>query len=97
MKIVDQPMQVTDDESRRDDQLKSLVESNLCKTSLSALSDALMKCEWQLNCSRERGVRTISSYDEEYPVRLRTIPDPPAVMFAKGDAQALHARAAAWR
>ncbi len=43
----------------------------------------------QLNKDHRAGIKTVSFHDEEYPKRLREIPDPPAVLFVKGDIEAL--------
>ena len=44
-----------------------------------------------LSQSEEAGVDIISFFDERYPLRLRTIDDPPVVLFVKGNIDALHA------
>lgn len=43
----------------------------------------------QINKDHRAGIKTVSFHDEEYPKRLREIPDPPAVLFVKGDTEAL--------
>lgn len=53
--------------------------------------EAWEKTEEQLDKSRSAGVEAVSVYDEGYPKQLRSIPDPPAVLFVKGDGHALHA------
>jgi DNA processing protein len=52
---------------------------------------AWAKSETQLQESLDAGVEAFSFHDDGYPVRLRDIPDPPAVLFVKGDAKGLHA------
>jgi len=41
--------------------------------------------EGQLRDSSDAGIQAFSIYDEGYPTRLRNIPDPPAVLYVKGD------------
>ena len=57
----------------------------------SELRDAWERSEEQLKKSLAAGVQAFSYHDEEYPSRLRTIPDPPAVLFVRGAASSLHA------
>ena len=49
------------------------------------VADAWKKSEEKLERSLEIGVRAIAFHDEAYPARLRKTPDPPAVLFVKGD------------
>lgn len=44
----------------------------------------------QLNRNRESGIRVLSFHDEGYPKRLRGIPDPPALLFVKGETGGLY-------
>lgn len=39
----------------------------------------------------EMGIRPVGFFDDAYPARLRAIPDPPAVLFVKGNSAGLHA------
>jgi DNA processing protein len=39
-------------------------------------------------------VRAIAYYDDDYPERLRNIPDPPAVIFVRGEVAALNSKRA---
>lgn len=59
---------------------------------LSALDvvDAWRRAEEDLNRSAENGIKAFSIHDEGYPERLRNIPDPPAILYVKGDASGLH-------
>jgi DNA processing protein len=50
---------------------------------------ALKKAEFQLEESSAAGISAFSLHDKEYPARLRMTPDPPAVLFVKGNAAAL--------
>ncbi len=55
------------------------------------LRDAWAKTEEQLNRTNNFDIQIFSIYDQAYPQRLRTIPDPPAVLFVKGSLDALDA------
>lgn len=55
----------------------------------SEVYEAWRRSEEQLTRSQEFGIQAISFYDDTYPARLRKTPDPPAVLFAKGNLQAL--------
>ena len=55
------------------------------------LRDAWAKTEEQLNRTNNVDIQIFSYYDQAYPKRLRTIPDPPAVLFVKGCVDALSA------
>ena len=46
--------------------------------------------ERQAEEAHEVGLRVVSYFDDDYPERLRDIPDPPAVLFIKGRVEALH-------
>ena len=94
LKIVDRPMNETGVESCRDALLESIAGARLRDIRSVEISDAWMKSEEQLNRGRECGVRAISFHDEGYPARLRVTPDPPAVLFVKGNVQGLHATGA---
>ena len=94
LKIVDRPMNETGVENCRDALLESIAGARLRDIRSVEISDAWMKSEEQLNRGRECGVRAISFHDEGYPARLRETPDPPAVLFVKGNVQGLHATGA---
>ncbi len=55
----------------------------------SELRTAWSKAEEQLEKSADAGIAAYSIHDEGYPTQLKTIPDPPAVLYVKGDAGAL--------
>src|SRR5260370_36249684 len=57
----------------------------------SELRSAWERSEEQLQKSLAAGVQAFSYHDEEFPNRLRTIPDPPAVLFLRGAASGRHA------
>ena len=46
--------------------------------------------EQQVEEAHEAGLRVVSYFDDDYPGRLRDIPDPPAVLFIRGRVEALH-------
>ena len=49
--------------------------------------------EQQVAEAHEAGLRVLSYFDDDYPERLRGIPDPPAVLFIKGRVEALQGSA----
>jgi DNA processing protein len=51
----------------------------------SGFLEAWSHSEALLEKSAEAGIEAFSIYDEDYPARLRDIPDPPPVLFVKGD------------
>lgn len=55
-----------------------------------AWSRALAEVEAEIESCRAEGIRVISIFDADYPERLRAIPDPPPVLYVKGDLEALH-------
>lgn len=59
--------------------------------SKSDLWDAQKTSEDQLVQGEKIGVRAFSFYEDEYPDRLKEIPDPPAVLFVKGKMDGLRA------
>ena len=89
--IVDGPINETGPESCREALLDRMVRARLPRVHSAMISDAWMRSEEQLNRGSEFGVRAISFHDEGYPARLREIPDPPALLFAKGKLQGLYA------
>jgi DNA processing protein len=50
----------------------------------SALRDARAAAEAELNLARRMGISIVCPDDESYPVLLRTIHDPPLVLYVKG-------------
>ncbi|WP_287002737.1 DNA-processing protein DprA [Sphingobium sp.] len=49
------------------------------------------RAEAELENTKATGIKFFSFHDEGYPERLRNIPDPPAVLYVKGDVSGLHA------
>ena len=47
------------------------------------------RCEATITDHLERGIRPLAFTDDDYPPLLRHIPDPPPVLFAKGNVEAL--------
>ena len=52
-----------------------------------------LRCELEL--AQRAGVALLTQQDEDYPVGLRTIPDPPLVLYVKGISEAMTAPAVA--
>jgi len=61
------------------------------KFPLEDLREAWMKAEDEIGRSLAASIGVLSFFDEEYPSRLKDIPDPPAVLFVRGDRQSLYA------
>lgn len=57
----------------------------------SAVLDAWNRAQDELEATKAKGIEFYSFHDEGYPKRLRNIPDPPAVLYVKGNASGLHA------
>ena len=81
-----------DDADRSDyyEVLSSWLSQHDASVSKSEFLDVWAKSLKQLNKSHRADVKILSFYDEKYPKRLREIPDPPAVLFVKGNTEALH-------
>src|ERR1700752_5477618 len=86
--IVDGPDRGVDRASFRETVLSKASRAGLPQ---KELVDAWQRSEEQLQQSREAGIRAFSWYDDGYPWRLRGIPDPPAVLFVRGDVSGLRA------
>lgn len=56
---------------------------------LSELVDAYDQANLIIEKSVAENIQCISLFDENYPSRLKKIPDPPLVLFAKGNVEAL--------
>ncbi|MER9419350.1 DNA-protecting protein DprA [Mesorhizobium sp. M0306] len=57
----------------------------------SELFNAWDRAEVELENTKAGGIKFYSFHDEGYPERLRNIPDPPAVLYVKGELSGLHA------
>src|SRR5207244_801866 len=53
------------------------------------LVEAWKRAEDEIEKGTVAGIRAFSIHDPDYPRRLSEIPDPPAVLFVKGDPQAV--------
>jgi DNA processing protein len=88
LKIVDRPLRETDYGSFRDVIIATASNAGLVEKDLM---EAWKKGEGELEKGLVSGVQAFSFHDEEYPRRLRNIPDPPAVLFVRGDPSGLYA------
>jgi DNA processing protein len=77
------------DESDACDEVMSKAER--AKLPTSELREAWSKSEEELARSFAAGICAYSVHDGSYPERLKNIPDPPAVLFVKGNPRGLHA------
>jgi DNA processing protein len=68
-----------------------LLKAARAKLPETELVEAWIRSEDELERSFAAGVRAYSVHDEGYPERLKSIPDPPAVLYVKGDVKGLHA------
>ena len=84
LRIISSPLQVG---SARE----HLVElARAAKVSDLDVAGAWSKAEDNLDRSLESGINAFSFHDEGYPERLRHMPDPPAILYVKGDTSGLH-------
>ena len=89
--IVDGPLGGTDPKNCCEALMLRLAEGRLDRISVGEFYEAWRKSEELVHRGRDIGVQTVSFHDPGYPARLRGIPDPPAVLFVRGDADGLHA------
>jgi len=54
------------------------------------LAEAWKRAEDEIEKGAAAGIHAYSIHDRDYPARLSEIPDPPAVLFVKGDPRAIH-------
>lgn len=85
LKIVDREIGVS--EGREE----ILSKAERAKLPASELLHAWMQSEEELERSFDAGVRAFSVHEAGYPERLKNTPDPPAVLYVKGDPRGLHA------
>lgn len=71
----------------RDELLERAEQENL---SSGEVLDAWQRSEDELERDARAGVYAHSLYDQGYPERLKNIPDPPAVLYLKGEPKSLH-------
>lgn len=75
-----------------DSDAKELVADRAARAKLpeSALLDAWDRARDELESTKAGDTDFFALYDEGYPERLRNIPDPPAVLYVKGNVAGLH-------
>ncbi len=59
------------------------------KIDVSLLRNGWKRSEDELAKSVDAGIRVFAFSDDGFPTRLRTIPDPPAILYVKGDERGL--------
>ena len=89
--IVDGPLAGTDPNNCCEALMPRLPGEGLDPISVGEFHEAWRKSEELVHRGRDIGVHAVSFHDMGYPARLRRIPDPPAVLFVRGDADGLHA------
>ena len=87
LRIVNTPPNDPDPERYRDVFMARAEQARVPETELL---EAWKRTLEELKKSAAAGIRAFSIHDPVYPARLREIPDPPAVLFVKGDQRALH-------
>jgi DNA processing protein len=92
LKLVDGADPSSDRQRIEERYLQWLSRSPNVPNQASELLTAWLKSAEQIQKGEREGIRAISLYDEDYPDRLKQTPDPPAVLFVKGSAGALHAK-----
>ena len=65
-------------------------ESERVNRSATDLGAAWRTSEQQVAEASDAGLRVLSYFDDDYPERLRGIPDAPSVLFVRGRVEALH-------
>lgn len=74
----------------QDDKLALFDRAARLNVDAKELGDAWKYAEDQLDRSAGSGISSIAFQDEQFPARLRDIPDPPAVLFVRGSPGGLH-------
>lgn len=97
LSIVDGPMEETDPACGFDALEARVFRSRAFRSKRISVSRTELLAAWtksveQLDKGRNDGMLALSFHDQEYPERLRSIPDPPAVLFVKGKPDGLHAK-----
>ena len=88
--VVDRPVDEVDVRSACPALMAAMSGGRVLRITEPELVEAWKRSEEGLRGAAEAGVRAISYYDDDFPARLRAIPDPPAVLFVKGDAHGLY-------
>lgn len=84
-------VRLIDKQIRNDDDERALFDrAARNKINVALLQDAWKSAEEQLAKSQAAGIHSFAFCDAGYPVRLRDITDPPAVLFVKGKPDALY-------
>lgn len=91
LKIVNKPLDDSDLIGCREAFFSHVSQVKQPRISTNELLDAWKRSEAQLNQNQDVGVQAFSFHDQGYPIRLRRISDPPAVLFLKGRPAGLHA------
>lgn len=65
------------------------------KIDTTSFQEAWKQAEELLEKSQASGIKAFALVDEGFPARLRNIPDPPAVLFVKGETKGLRERSLA--
>ena len=87
LRIVDSHPKEADLSSYRD---TILARAGIAKLPERELAEAWKRAEEEIEQGAIAGIRAFSFHDPDYPTRLSEIPDPPAVLFVKGDPRAVH-------
>lgn len=87
LRIVTSQPDETDVAGYRD---RILARAGQAKLPQSELAEAWKRAEDEIEKSTSVGIRAYSIHDPDYPARLSVIPDPPAVLFVKGNPKAAH-------
>jgi len=86
LRIIETPLNEEDPEHYRE---ALMARADRARVSKAELAEAWEKTQLELQKGSTAGIRALSFHDLDYPARLRAIPDPPAVLFVKGNEQAL--------
>lgn len=87
--IIDCPLVETDIACSRDEFVDRVRSHGGANITTDQLLSAWKRSVEQLQRDSEHGIEAISLYDDRFPARLREIPNAPAVLFTKGELQAL--------
>ena len=90
LRVIDEPMGELDPNDCKETLISRLSRENQARCSPTELQNAWAKSVEQLELSEKFGIQALSFHDEGYPKRLQKIPDPPAVLFVKGNKDVLH-------
>ena len=91
LKIVGGLVSEVDADSCREALMEGVARASLPPVRSVDFVEGWKKSEDELERGREIGIRAISYHDGVFPARLRRMPDPPAVLFIKGDPTGLGA------